>query len=138
MINFVSSGPTLSYETFNILSRNRFLPVTWFKRHQKLFRESGNLFMKWWGHYKISHQSETFLFHKQNDSRVFCNWFCPDRICLWIFWFIFSFRNRFVYDFFSSFEVGPLASFSSKWNFLRVSIFKWFYLMKNDSRGPEA
>ena len=133
MINFISSGPTLSYETFNILSRNRLLSVTWFKRHRKLFRKSGNLFMKWWGHYKISHQSETFLFLQQKDSRVFCNCFCLDRNCLRISWNIFCFRNRFVYDFFSSLEVGPLASFSSKWNFFACFCFqmilfdeKWF------------
>ena len=113
-------------EIFNILSQSRFLAVTWYKRHQKLFRESGNLFMKWWGHYKISHQSKTFLFLQQKVSRVFCNCFCLDRNSLRIFWNIFCFRNLFAYDFFSSFEAGPLETFSSKWNFLRVSVLNWF------------
>ena len=59
--------------------------------------------------------------------------------CWRISWNIFYFRKPiclFVYDFFSYFEVGLLATFSSKWNFLRVSAFK--YLMKNVSSDPVA
>ena len=113
-------------EIFNILSQNTFLAVTWYKSHQKLFQESENLFMKCGATMKYLIKVKLFLFLQQKVSRVFCNCFCLDRNSLRIFWFIFCFRNRFVYVFFSSFEAGPLETFSSKWNFLRVSVLNWF------------
>ena len=71
--------------------------------------------------------------HYQRGITLYKNWGSKNGPYIKLmFWGFFCFRNRFVYDFFLSFEAGPLASFSSKWNFLRVPVFKWFYLMKND------
>ena len=46
-------------------------------------------------------------------SKVFYNCFCQQLNFLKFF----CFKNWFVYFFFASFQVGPLATFSSKWNF---------------------